>query len=83
VTVMVEVEDRKWMTFAGPEPSKLCRWGSRQNGWCRQPSVAALQRGSIWFNYCADHLYGRRIEGRKMMTTVPAGSPAAERGYVE
>lgn len=48
-----------------------CRWGGGGGSRaCGRPSVAALNRGrhtwmgrvDQWWHYCAEHLYGRRIE---------------------
>lgn len=61
-------------------PEDVDRWKISDVGRCRftvdrracgAPSVAALRRGSrrpSWWHYCAEHLYGRWIEGGRVMT---------------
>jgi hypothetical protein len=73
---MVWVEDRSWRT-----PSQYTR--CRMQG-CSQPPVADFfrtGRRSSWWAYCADHLFGRKIEGGKVLHGVHPESDAAKRGY--
>jgi hypothetical protein len=54
---------------------------------CQEMSVLWIRRWTrdgkqrMYF-YCEAHSYGRRVQS-VVVTRVPAGSPAAERGYVE
>jgi len=59
-----------WLSWRviSPEEAKRCRWtdhGIR----CENQSVAKLNRGrkdERWWHYCADHMFGRRIDGRRV-----------------
>lgn len=56
------VPDPAW-TIGGN--GKTCRYGMGLHLYCRAPAVASLKRGRTgrkWY-YCADHLFGRRING--------------------
>lgn len=65
-----------WRVVA-PETAKRCRW--RENAWrCPNQSVAKLDRskrgiGDHWWHYCADHLFGRAVDGRRVWVihTIP------------
>jgi hypothetical protein len=60
------VPDGDWRLDSGHR----CRYGSPAYGWCGEPSVAALRRGRrkvSWWAYCARHLYGRWIEGGRVV----------------
>jgi hypothetical protein len=80
----VWVEDRSWRV-----PSRATRCRREQ---CPNPPVADLLRWTVYqglgrrrtpWAYCADHLYGRRVEDGKVLCEVEEGSLAALRGWVE
>ena len=55
---------------------------------CQNPAVAELKRvrrsgAAYWWAYCADHMYGGRIEDGVVLTEVFSDSRAAERGWCE
>lgn len=63
----------EWSTSPGRVMGRRCRQGSTQNGYCENPAVAALDRHHygtkrpLWYAYCGDHLYGRWLEGERVM----------------
>jgi hypothetical protein len=77
----VWVEDRRWQA--------LPRGGPRRCSYkrCQRRAVALLVRqrrgGPVRCYYCPGHLYGRRIEGGKVLIGVPADSNAARRGWTD
>jgi hypothetical protein len=76
----VWVPDRLWTTEPEIIDGRLCRMKVGRAS-CRRPAVAALARSNGWWCYCAEHLYGRRIENGVVEVEVAAQSPAAERGF--
>lgn len=60
-------EGDDWAISELPD-SKRCKFTVAFRTYCNEPSAAALRRGRQrpqWWHYCANHLYGRRInEGR-------------------
>ncbi len=68
----VWVEDPSWRVLPAGH-GKWCRFGK-----CSRPAVAALWRamrrrgpaGGLWWPYCDLHLYGRRIQGDKVLVRV-------------
>lgn len=74
-------ESAHWRLLPSHRSQARCRFFG-----CRAQAVVELQRGSkkkSWWAYCADHLYGRKIENGKIMCAVHPESPAAERGRIE
>lgn len=76
------VPDRDWILL-GDFTHAQCRSGARKR--CPNRAVAALKRASsraycgyIWWNYCGDHLYGRRIENGRVEVHAWKGSPYAK-----
>lgn len=66
--------DPKWRAVQGRECRRLIFLGAGRTGVrrsCRAPSVAETDRGlttsrghqSVWWPYCAEHLYERWVEG--------------------
>lgn len=52
------VPDTAWIMGEGGR----CRAGATKGvKACGRPSVASLRRGKQWWDYCEDHMYGRRI----------------------
>lgn len=91
----VWVPDREWRVLSlGME--RRCRWGAGyHHKACGEPAVAEFQRsrstwwenlpqGAVpcWWAYCAQHLYGRKLENGVVLVGVAADSEAAKRGYV-
>lgn len=81
---MVWVPDTQWKLLSGND-RKRCRMTG-----CYAPAVAALLRTSHfkngkvlgrWWNYWHNHLYGRQIEGGRVLVQVCADSITAQRGY--
>lgn len=82
----VWVPDPEWLLVNG---------GKCRRKHCQQPAVAGLMRihrySRYWekyglilkrehlWRYCADHLYGRRIEGNQLLVQVHRDSPMAAR----
>lgn len=67
------------------DEGRPCRRMMADHVICRQPSVAALNRsawkgGSNWWAYCADHLYGRKIEDGVVLHRVAVPSESGEHG---
>jgi hypothetical protein len=58
------VPDRGWQpTFIGQ-----CRFvGTKQHVRCQNRAVAKTLRGLHWWAYCAEHMYGRRLEDGKVL----------------
>lgn len=58
-------EDRRWRAIE-PGVVKRCRMRG-----CECSAVAELNRSHTqqqrWWAYCADHLYGRKVDGGKVM----------------
>ena len=61
---------REWRPASGwrllpLDTTRPCRFmEGKPLKWCRAKAVAEFQRGykrKAWWPYCADHLYGRRI----------------------
>ena len=80
----VWIEDRAWKVL--PEGhGQLCRMTA-----CRAAAVAQCRRrdrrtsgGWRWWPYCPDHLYGRHVEGGRVLCRVHPESTAARRGFAE
>lgn len=78
----VWVDDERWRRI--PQPShKRCRmiegWPRRA---CPNHAQAEFRRPNGWWAYCAEHLYGHRIERGRVERLVHKDSPAAQRGLV-
>ena len=81
----VWVEDRAWVALSPAvqllEAWRCCR-GAKS---CPGRVVARLERSGhkrrAWWFYCADHLYGRRIEDGRVWLKVHPASAAARRGF--
>jgi hypothetical protein len=65
------VQDHYWELLPLGAPGKRCRG---DNNRCRLPAVAFMWRhnsavpaGRARWNYCAGHMYGRWIDGDKVM----------------
>lgn len=72
---MIWIKDTHWELLP-PEIRRKCRMKG-----CLNHAVAALRRSNGWWNYCPEHLYGRRINNGVVEIQVSADSPAARRGY--
>jgi hypothetical protein len=62
-------ESENWRLATSEEmATRKCRrlFGPHRPG-CGKPPVAALLRGRVWWLYCDEHLYGRRIEDGRVM----------------
>lgn len=75
----VWVEDRNWTTVVRPGVV-TCSFPR-----CEGKAVAILRRrtrrGTRAYYYCPDHLYGRKVDGDRVMQQVHAASTSAERGF--
>ena len=64
-----------------PGSTARCRYAAPTRGYrCPNVAVAELRRGRKqvrWWAYCADHLYGRRVEGGKVLLAVRSDCSAA------
>ena len=49
---------------------------------CPNRAVVALKRSNGWWNYCEEHMYGRRIKNGIIEYLVANDSPAAKQGYI-
>jgi hypothetical protein len=59
-----------WLAWRISEdtPVKRCRYTASGHR-CEADAVAKIQRGrkrEQWWHYCADHMFGRRISGRRV-----------------
>jgi len=74
------VPDRDWRVLARDD-YKTCRMRG-----CDRSGVAELNRGirtsrgkvDSWWAYCSEHLYGRRVEGDRVLVRVHPDSPLAK-----
>lgn len=57
------VPDSKWLM--GSHSTNRCRYIVDGHKQCGEPAVASSNRGTSrrprWYDYCAEHLYGRRV----------------------
>lgn len=70
--VVAVFEDQRWRTVDDPNGVRRCRRNGR-NVRCDNRVVAALLRAhrgtrGAWWNYCAEHMYGRWIEDGKVVS---------------
>lgn len=69
----VAAQDEDWRVLDPMAAARPCRYGGNKP--CRRPAVAETDRGRWfwarrrpnWWAYCEQHLYGRWIEGGRVM----------------
>ena len=78
----VYAEDEQWRVRSEDAPPRKCRGKLA----CQSPPVAEMNRRpadmrSMWWAYCAEHMYGRWIEGGRVVgcRLRPSGAEGGER----